>query len=69
MNSFLRYSKDEKADVYCTELSAYNAFVRVLHRNLTRTLEREIMEAREIRRHEPKINTREELSDVPRLIS
>ncbi|EYB99766.1 hypothetical protein Y032_0120g925 [Ancylostoma ceylanicum] len=33
---------------------------RVLNRNLTRTLERKIMEAREIRRHEPEINTKEE---------
>ncbi|EYC06050.1 hypothetical protein Y032_0078g1165 [Ancylostoma ceylanicum] len=43
--------------------------VRILHRNLTRTLERKIMEAREIRRHEPEMNTREELRDVLRLIS
>ena len=43
--------------------------VRVLHRNLTRTLERKIMEAREIRRSEPEINTKEELKEVLRLIS
>ena len=43
--------------------------VRVLHRHLTRTLERKIMEAREIRRHEPEINTREELREVLRLIT
>ncbi|EYC13387.1 hypothetical protein Y032_0044g961 [Ancylostoma ceylanicum] len=43
--------------------------VRVLHRHLTRTLERKIMEAREIRRHEPEINTREELREVLRLIA
>ncbi|EYC40069.1 hypothetical protein Y032_0631g870 [Ancylostoma ceylanicum] len=43
--------------------------VRVLHRHLTRTLERKIMEAREIRRNGPEINTKEELKDVLGLIS
>ncbi|EYC15205.1 hypothetical protein Y032_0037g3382 [Ancylostoma ceylanicum] len=42
--------------------------VTVLHRHLTRTLERKIMEAVEIRRHKPEINNKEELRDVLRLI-
>ncbi|EYB85791.1 hypothetical protein Y032_0290g1522 [Ancylostoma ceylanicum] len=43
--------------------------VRVLHRHLTKTLERKIMEAREIRRHGPEINTKDELRDILRLIT
>ncbi|EYC28816.1 hypothetical protein Y032_0007g3445 [Ancylostoma ceylanicum] len=43
--------------------------VTVLHRHLTQTLERKIMEAVEIKRHNPEINNKEELREVLRLIS
>ncbi|EYC31235.1 hypothetical protein Y032_0004g2038 [Ancylostoma ceylanicum] len=43
--------------------------VQVLHRHLMKTLERKIMEAREIRRHQPEINTKDELRDILRLIT
>ncbi|EYC19331.1 hypothetical protein Y032_0024g1025 [Ancylostoma ceylanicum] len=43
--------------------------VIVLHRHLTQTLERKVMEAMEIRRHNPEINSKEELREVLGLIS
>ncbi|EYC21534.1 hypothetical protein Y032_0988g3301 [Ancylostoma ceylanicum] len=43
--------------------------ITVLHRHLEQPLERKIMEAREIKRHNPEINSRDELAEALRLIA
>ncbi|EYB97657.1 hypothetical protein Y032_0139g2146 [Ancylostoma ceylanicum] len=43
--------------------------VTVLHRHLDNPVDRKIMEAREIKRYQPEINTREELVEALRLIA
>ncbi|EYC24156.1 hypothetical protein Y032_0014g2356 [Ancylostoma ceylanicum] len=43
--------------------------VAVLHRHLEHPLERKIMEAREIKRHHPEINGRDELTEALKLIA
>ncbi|EYB82562.1 hypothetical protein Y032_0357g3392 [Ancylostoma ceylanicum] len=43
--------------------------VAVLHRHLEHPLERKIMEAREIKRHHPEINSRDELTEALKLIA
>ncbi|EYC10986.1 hypothetical protein Y032_0053g2410 [Ancylostoma ceylanicum] len=52
-----------------TNDSAPKFNVVVLHRNMTRTLERKIMEAIEIKRYGPEINNKEELKEVLRFIA
>ncbi|EYC29310.1 hypothetical protein Y032_0006g2904 [Ancylostoma ceylanicum] len=43
--------------------------VAVLHRHHEHPLERKIMEAREIKRHHPEINSRDELTEALKLIA
>ncbi|EYC12226.1 hypothetical protein Y032_0048g1675 [Ancylostoma ceylanicum] len=63
-NSFSRH----RTTVH-TRDSAPEFEVVVLHRHIENTLHRKIMEAREIKRHQPEINNREELAEALKLIA